>query len=62
MMEQSKGNYMTRTEKWAERRAEIEKEAEEIKIIVKTDEYIKIFDEMMGKPIEQLEELVNAFN
>lgn len=53
---------MTRTEKWADKRSEIAKESEEIKNIIKSDENTKIFDEMMGNPIQTLEELFNAFN
>lgn len=53
---------MTRMEKWASKRAEILKEAEEIKQILKTDENAKIFDDIMGNPIEQLEEIFNAFD
>lgn len=52
----------TRMQKWAIKRAEIEKEAEVIKNIIKADESKKVFDEMMGNPIEQLEEILNAFD
>ena len=48
---------MTRTEKWASKRAEIEKESEEIKAIIKSDENAKIFDDMMGNPLQTLEEI-----
>lgn len=56
MMEQSKGDCMTRTEKWAEKRAEIEREAKEIADALKNENAI-IFDDMMGNPIEELERL-----
>lgn len=52
---------MTRTEKWASKRTEIQKESEELKNIIKTED-TTIFDDMMGNPIETLEELFNAFN
>ena len=51
-----KGDYMTRTEKWAEKRAEIEREAKEIADALKNENVI-IFDNMMGNPIEELENL-----
>ena len=47
---------MTRTEKWAEKRAEIEREAKEIADALKNENAI-IFDHMMGNPIEELEDL-----
>lgn len=52
----------TRMQKWAEKRAEIEKEADDIKIIIKNDESKKIFDEMMGEPMKALEEILHAFD
>lgn len=52
----------TRMQKWANKRAEIEKEAEEPKAIIKNDENAKIFDDMMGNPLEQLEEIFRAFD
>lgn len=52
----------TRMQKWAEKRAEIEKEAEELKQIIKHDESKKVFDEMMGNPMETLEEILHAFD
>lgn len=51
---------MTRTEKWADRRTQIEKEAREIQEAIRTDENKKIFDEMMGNPIKQLEGIFDA--
>lgn len=53
---------MTRTEKWADKREQIEKEAKEIQEAIRTDENKKIFDEMMGHPLEQLEEIFRAFD
>jgi len=47
---------MTRMEKWADKRAEIEKEAKEIADALR-NENAKVFDEMMGCPIQILEEL-----
>lgn len=47
---------MTRTEKWAEKRAEIEREAKEIADALKNENAV-VFDEMMGDPIKELEEL-----
>lgn len=52
----------TRMQKWFQKRAEIEIEAKEIANALKIDEKMKIFDEMMGEPIKQLEELINALN
>lgn len=52
----------TRMQKWAEKRAEIEKEADDIKIIIKHDESQKIFDEMLGHPMQELEEILHAFD
>lgn len=52
----------TRMKKWAEKRAEIEKEADDIKIIIKHDESKKIFDEMLGEPMKALEEILHAFD
>lgn len=48
---------MTRMEKWAQKRAEIEQEAKEIREALGLDDTRKIFDEMMGNPIKMLEEL-----
>lgn len=48
---------MTRIEKWATKRAEIEKESEELKQIIKNDENTEIFDEMMGNPLEEFDQL-----
>lgn len=53
---------MTRTEKWRDKREQIEKEADDIKIIIKHDESQKIFDEMLGHPMQELEELLHAFD
>lgn len=53
---------MTRTEKWRDKREQIEKEADDIKIIIKNDESKKIFDEMMGEPMKALEEILHAFD
>ena len=53
---------MTRTEKWSAKREELEKESEEIKNIIKTNENTRIFDEMMGNPMETLEEIFRAFD
>lgn len=47
---------MTRTEKWAEKRAEIEREAKEIADAI-THEETTVFDEMMDNPIQQLDDL-----
>lgn len=52
----------TRTQKWADKRAEIEREAKEIQAAIRTDENKKIFDDMMGNPIEALEEIFRAFD
>lgn len=52
----------TRTDKWADKRAKIEEEAKEIREALGLDDNRKIFDEMMGNPIAQLEELFNAFD
>ena len=52
----------TRMNKWADKRAEIEREAKEIREALGLDDTKKIFDEMMGNPIAQLEELFNAFD
>lgn len=53
---------MTRTEKWRDKREQIEKEADDIKIIIKHDESKKIFDEMLGHPMQELEEILHAFD
>lgn len=53
---------MTRMEKWAIKRAEIEREAEVIRNIIKDDESKKVFDDMMGNPVQVLEDLFNTFN
>lgn len=53
---------MTRMQKWANKRAEIEKESEELKAIIKTEENTKVFDDMMGNPMETLEEIFRAFD
>ena len=53
---------MTRTEKWRDKREQIEKEADDIKIIIKHDESQKIFDEMLGEPMKALEEIIHAFD
>lgn len=53
---------MTRTEKWRDKREQIEKEADDIKIIIKHDESQKIFDEMLGHPMQELEEILHAFD
>jgi len=47
---------MTRMEKWADKRAQIEKEAKEIADALR-NENAKVFDEMMGDPISALEEI-----
>lgn len=47
---------VTRMEKWADKRAEIAKEAKEIADALK-NENAKIFDDMMGDPIKTLEEI-----
>lgn len=52
----------TRMNKWADRRAQIEQEAEELKQIIKHDESKKVFDEMMDNPLETLEEIFHAFD
>lgn len=46
----------TRIEKWSQKRAEIEAEAKEITLAFQ-NENKTIFDEMMGNPIEELEEI-----
>lgn len=51
----------TRMQKWASKRAEIEREAKEIAEAL-SNEYKEIFNEQMGDPISQLEEIFNAFN
>lgn len=43
-------------QKWAEKRAQIEKEAKEIAEALR-NENAKVFDEMMGDPIAVLEEI-----
>ena len=53
---------MTRTEKWRDKREQIEKEGDDIKIIIKHDESQKIFDEMLGHPMQELEEILHAFD
>lgn len=52
----------TRMTKWADKRAQIEQEAEELKQIIKADESKKVFDDMMGNPMETLEEILHAFD
>lgn len=52
---------MTRTEKWANKRAEIQKESEEIKNIIKAED-TTIFDELMGHPLQMLEELCDEID
>jgi hypothetical protein len=49
-------------QKWADKRAEIEQEAKEIQEAIRTDEDTQVFDDMMGNPMEQLEELCRAFD
>lgn len=53
---------MTRMEKWANKRAEIEKEAKEIADAIMIEDNTKVFDEMMGSPVQVLEDLFNTFN
>ena len=52
---------MTRTEKWADKRAELEREAKEIADALR-NENAKIFDQIMGNPVEALEEIFRAFD
>ena len=52
----------TRMNKWADKRAEIEQEAKEIREALKIEDHTKVFDEMMGEPIKVLEDLFNAFD
>lgn len=52
---------MTRTEKWRDKREQIEEEAKEIQEALR-NENAKIFDDMMGNPIEKLEEIMHAFD
>jgi hypothetical protein len=47
-------------EKWAQKRATIEKEAREIREALGLDDSRRIFDEMMGDPIKTLEELMSV--
>ena len=51
----------TRMNKRADKRAEIEREAKEISEAL-SNEYKEIFNEQMGDPIQQLEEIFNAFD
>lgn len=51
----------TRMSKWAEKRAEIEREAKEIADALKNENAV-VFDEMMGEPMKALEEILHAFD
>ncbi len=46
----------TRMSKWAEKRAQIEKEAKEIADAIR-NESAKVFDDMFDSPLETLEEI-----
>lgn len=51
---------MTRTEKWQWLRDSLKKEAESIEqvLLYETSDYTELFDDMMGNPMQQLEDML----